>query len=160
MQDSNPPEENSNDLETMENSVYTDDYQTEDAFSQIPALNEFVEEETQEISSVSSQKGSPSQGRPAADAFPAIGKLQTFREKPKKQPRARKVQKEGKKREKAGRKAKSKPLEAPLALALQTSFKALSRTIRQSSRQIALVSIGTVLLSACLVILGFISLHV
>ena len=46
VQDSNPHEDDFNNLETTENSVYTDDYQTEDAFSQIPVLNEFVEEET------------------------------------------------------------------------------------------------------------------
>lgn len=135
-------------LKTTENFVYTDDYQTEDAFSQIPVLNEFVEEETQEIPSPPRQQSGCA---PASEAFPAIEKLQTFREKPKNHLPAPKSENEKK------RTFKFPKFRFPAAL--RAFSKTLYRTVKGSSKQAILISFGTVLLSGCLIILGFISLH-
>lgn len=156
VQDSNPHEDNLNNLETTENSVYTDDYQTEDAFSQIPVLNEFVEEETQEISSVPSQTRGEERPTPQGQAFPAIERFHPPKEPPKKQPRIHR-----KKKLSTGEKAKVfRPLKNAFAPKVGDLLKSLERSFKKSSREILFVSLGTLLLSACLIILGFISLHV
>ncbi|MBR4399561.1 MAG: hypothetical protein IKT06_01315 [Aeriscardovia sp.] len=154
MQDRGPQEEDSSNLETTENSVYTDDYQTEDAFSQIPASNEFVEEETQELSSVPSGAGGAGNRKGAAEAFPKIEKLQTFREKPKRQ------------RHKKERVAKDKPkksckvLKGGFLLSVAAPLSKLASIVKHSSKEATFVALGTAILSAFLIILGFISLHV
>lgn len=148
VQDSNPHEDDFNNLETTENSVYTDDYQTEDAFSQIPVLNEFAEEETQEISSVPSQMRSAERPTPPGQAFPAIERFHPPKEPPKKQPRFHRKEKV------------FRPLKNAFAPKVGDLLKSLERSFKKSSREILFVSLGTLLLSACLIILGFISLHV
>lgn len=156
MQDSKPREDDSDNLETRENSVYTDDYQTEDAFSQIPVLNEFVEEETQEISSVPPLPGRAEHVTPPEEAFPAIEKFKTLREPPKKQAKVRKNKKTG-----TGERTKIfEPLKGFLRLMAKVPLRSLASSIKKFSREVIFISLGTVLLSACLVILGFISLHV
>ena len=154
VQDSNPHEDDLNNLETTENSVYTDDYQTEDAFSQIPVLNEFVEEETQEISSVPSQTRGEEHPTPPRQAFPAIERFHPPKEPPKKQPRIHR-----KKKLSTGEKV-FRPLKNAFAPKVGDLLKSLERSFKKSSREILFVSLGTLLLSACLIILGFISLHV
>ena len=154
VQDSDPHEDDFNNLETTENSVYTDDYQTEDAFSQIPVLNEFAEEETQEISSVPSQTGGAERQTPPGQAFPAIERFHPPKEPPKKQPRFHR-----KKKPSTGEKVFI-PLKNAFAAKAGDLLKPLERSFKKSSREILFVSLGTLLLSACLVILGFISLHV
>ena len=156
MQDSNPHEDDFNNLETTENSVYTDDYQTEDAFSQIPVLNEFVEEETQEISSIPSQTRNPTRPTPPGQACPAIERFHPPKEAPKKQPRFHR-----KKKLSTGEKVRVfGPLKNAFAPKAGDLLRSLGRSFKKSSREILFVSLGTLLLSACLVILGFISLHV
>ena len=155
------PEDGFDDPETTENSIYTDDYQTEDAFAQIPASNEFVEEETQEISSIE-PKG-PAAGKPAAEAFPAIQKLETFRPKPGKKPKAKP---EGRRRERAaaaphrfsGRERRAKFKQKALS-SFAPAFKAAFCALKRSSKEIAVVAAGTAVLSGCLLILGFAGLH-
>lgn len=154
VQDSDPHEDDFNNLETTENSVYTDDYQTEDAFSQIPVLNEFAEEETQEISSVPSQTGGAERPTPPGQAFPAIERFHPPKEPPKKQPRFHR-----KKKPSTGEKV-FRPLKNAFAAKAGDLLKPLGRSFKKSSREILFVSLGTLLLSACLIILGFISLHV
>lgn len=161
MQSSKAPEDSFDDPETCENSVYTDDYQTEDAFAQIPASNEFVEEETQEISSI--EEADPKPNRPPYEAFPAIQKLETFRPKPEKrqksEERKREKVREGVHRLKVREKKKSfrKPVFAELFSC--PAFKTFSSVVRKSSRQIITVVVGSAVLSGCLLILGFVSLH-
>lgn len=156
MQSFESPENSFDDPETTENSIYTDDYQTEDAFAQIPASDEFVEEETQEISSVESKEAAG--GKPISEAFPAIQKLETFRPKPEKKPKKLKRRKEGKRFVRnvcsGGRK------EFKLAFAaLSPLLKSLFAIVKKSSREITVVAAGTAILSGCLLILGFASLH-
>lgn len=156
VQDSNPHEDDFNNSETTENSIYTDDYQTEDAFSQIPVLNEFVEEETQEISSIPSQTRNPNRPTPPGQAFPAIERFHPPKEAPKKQPRFHR-----KKKLSTGEKVRVfGPLKNAFAPKAGDLLRSLERSFKKSSREILFVSLGTLLLSACLVILGFISLHV
>lgn len=151
VQDSSSNNDNLDDPKTTENFVYTDDYQTEDAFSQISILNEFVEEETQEISTFSKRQDEK-QVPPAVKAFPAIEKFQAFREGPKSRPDAAK-----------GKKGKAqKSVRSPnSSFSMPKGFlESLTHAIKGHSRQGIVISVGTVLLSGLLIILGFISLRI
>ncbi|MBR6440144.1 MAG: hypothetical protein IKS61_02430 [Aeriscardovia sp.] len=160
MQGFKSPEDGFDDPETCENSIYTDDYQTEDAFAQIPASNEFVEEETQEISSIEDEGPKPRIS--PSEAFPTIQKLETFRPKPEKGKKAKRPKKgkgeEGLHRLKAeNRRAGFKKF--AICNALSPALENLFSSLKKSSKEIAVVAAGTAILSGCLLILGFASLH-